>query len=337
MVNIDASQGEGGGQILRTALSLSILTQTPVRLTNIRAKRSKPGLMRQHLTCVRAATAIANAVVLGDELGSSSLIFTPRPVRGGEYAFAIGTAGSCALVLQTVLWPLLFADTPSQVSIEGGTHVDMAPSYEFLKWSFFPAIEKMGVETEISLAKHGFYPGGGGKLQASVRPWQDRHALDLQEQGEGLGQHALCLTANLDATIGIKQLAEVSRHLKWGEDDLQRQGLRNSHGIGNALMLSVRSRAHTEVATSYGGKGKSSEYVAQRVCDEVRHYLSSDAAVGEHMADQLLIPLALAGGKFTTNVISEHVRTNVSIIELFLPVSFNIQKVAAHRYIVACQ
>jgi len=334
MIEIDAAQGEGGGQILRTALSLSILTQTSVRLMNIRAKRPKPGLMRQHLACVRAAAVIGQAVVKGDELGSSDLYFYPSRVCGGEYEFAIGTAGSCALVLQTVLWPLLFADVPSRVTIDGGTHVGMAPSFEFLKWSFIPSLTKMGMNVEVSLGKHGFYPGGGGKLHANINHWLVRHPLDLQIRGEHLGQQALCLISNLDHNISAKQLSEVVSHLKWPEEDLKHQGLRNSHGIGNALMLSVKTAGHTEVASAYGDKTKSSEYVAQQACDEIKRYLRSDAAIGENLADQLLIPLALVGGKFSTNRVSEHLITNSTIIELFLCVKFDIQQINEHHHTV---
>ncbi len=334
MIEIDASQGEGGGQILRTALALSIITQTPIRLTQIRAGRSKPGLMRQHLTCVRAAQAISNAVVEGDTLGSTSLRFKPSAVCAGDYAFAIGTAGSCALVLQTILWPLLFADAASNITIEGGTHVPMSPSYEFLEFCFFPTLAKMGVKSDLSLQKHGFYPGGGGKLQACIHPWKNKLALDLQERGERISQHGLCLIANLDLSIADKQLGEVKRHLNWKQEDLIHQGLRNSHGVGNALLLSVQSTRHTEVVTAYGDKAKSSEYVAQSACDEMKHYLGSDAAVGEHIADQLLIALALGGGRFTTNIISQHFKTNSAIIEQFLPVKFKLEKLNAHKYLI---
>ncbi|WP_295749212.1 RNA 3'-terminal phosphate cyclase [Undibacterium sp.] len=334
MIEIDASQGEGGGQILRTALALSIITQTPIRLTQIRAKRSKPGLMRQHLTCVRAAQAISNAVVEGDTLGSTTLRFKPGAVCAGDYAFAIGTAGSCALVLQTILWPLLFADAASNITIEGGTHVPMSPSYEFLEFCFFPSLAKMGVKTELSMQKHGFYPGGGGKLQACIQPWHNKLPLDLQERGERISQHGLCLIANLDLSIADKQLGEVKRHLNWNQEDLIHQGLRNSHGVGNALLLSIQSTQHTEVVTAYGDKAKSSEYVAQQACDEMKHYLGSDAAVGEHIADQLLIPLALAGGRFTTNIVSEHFHTNCAIIQQFLPNKFRVEKLDTHKYLI---
>ncbi|MBC3872644.1 RNA 3'-terminal phosphate cyclase [Undibacterium flavidum] len=334
MIQIDASQGEGGGQILRTALALSIITQQAVQLKNIRAKRSKPGLMRQHLTCVRAAQAISGATVEGDALGSTQLSFKPGPVKAGEYAFAIGTAGSCALVLQTILWPLLFADAESTVTIEGGTHVPMSPSFEFLEFSFLPAIQKMGVHAQLELLKHGFYPGGGGKLRAELKPWHTQAALDLQSRGERISQHGLCLIANLDQSVADKQLAEVRRYLNWNAEDVVHQGLRNSHGVGNALVLNVQNTEHTEIVTSYGDKSKSSEFVAQQACTEMKHYLASDAAVGEHIADQLVLPLALVGGKFTTNIISEHFKTNCAIIQAFLNVVFKIEKLNAHCYLV---
>ena len=337
VIQIDASQGEGGGQILRTALALSIITRQAVQLTHIRAKRSKPGLMRQHLTCVRAAQAISDADVTGDSLGSTSLSFTPRTIKSGDYHFAIGTAGSCALVLQTVLWPLLFADQTSTITIEGGTHVPMSPSFEFLEFCFLPALQKMGVQVSIELLKHGFYPGGGGQLRAKIAPWTTRHALVLNQRGERISQHGLSLIANLDQSIADKQLSEVRRYLNWNAEDLIHQGLRNSHGVGNALILSAQHTEHTEIVSAYGDKAKSSEFVAQQACNEMKHYLASGAAVGEHLADQLLIPLALVGGSFTTNVVSTHFKTNCEVIKEFLDTSFEVNNVSTHCFKVRVQ
>lgn len=334
IIQIDASQGEGGGQILRTALALSIITRQAVQLNHIRVKRSKPGLMRQHLTCVRAAQAISDAVVTGDSLGSTSLSFTPRTIKSGDYHFAIGTAGSCALVLQTVLWPLLFADKGSTITIEGGTHVPMSPSFEFLEFCFLPALQKMGVQVSIELLKHGFYPGGGGQLCAKIAPWTDRNALSLNQRGERISQHGLCLIANLDQSIADKQLSEVRRYLNWNTEDVIHQGLRNSHGVGNALILSAQHTEHTEIVSAYGDKSKSSEFVAQQACTEMKHYLASGAAVGEHLADQLLIPLALVGGSFTTNVVSTHFKTNCAIIQQFLNVPFEVNSASTHCFTV---
>lgn len=337
MIKIDASQGEGGGQILRTALALSISTQQAIQLTNIRAKRSKPGLMRQHLTCVKAAQAISDAEVTGDSLGSCELSFSPKTVKAGDYQFAIGTAGSCALVLQTILWPLLFADQPSSVVIEGGTHVPMSPSFEFLEYSFLPALRRMGVETQIELVKHGFFPGGGGKIKALIQPWKNRKALDLCQRGERISQHALCLFANLEQSIADTQLAEVKRYLNWSDADVVHHGLRNSHGIGNALILGVQSSEHTEIVTSYGDKSRSSGQVAQVACDEMKQYLKSRAAIGEHLADQLLIPLALAGGRFTCNYMSSHFKTNREIIQRFLNVAFDTSETEQNCFEIAVQ
>ncbi len=336
-LEIDASQGEGGGQILRTALALSIITQTPIVVDNIRAKRSKPGLMRQHLTCVRAAQAISGASVKGDELGSQRLEFTPHYLRGGDYQFAIGTAGSCALVLQTILWPLLFAEQASTITLEGGTHVPMAPCFEFLELSFLPALRKMGVVLDIELLKHGFYPGGGGQLRAKISPWTQPQALHLLSRGEALGQHALALIANLDHSIAERQLKAVRRHLKWGEDALQHQGLRNSHGVGNTLILSAQFSDHTEVVTSHGDKGRTSEKVAQIGCDEMKAYLESKAAIGEHLADQLLLPIALVGGEFTCNVVSLHCETNCAIIARFLEVSIHTTALSDRLFRISCE
>ena len=334
MIQIDASQGEGGGQVLRTALALSIITRQAVQLNHIRAKRSKPGLMRQHLTCVRAAQAISDAELTGDTLGSTSICFKPRTIKAGDYHFAIGTAGSCALVLQTVLWPLLFADGESKVTIEGGTHVPMSPSFEFLEFCFLPTLQKMGVQTKIQLLKHGFYPGGGGQLCAEITPWKTMNALKLNQRGERISQHGLCLIANLDQQIATKQLSEGRRYLNWNEEDVIHQGLRNSHGVGNALILSVQHTEHTEIVSAYGDKSKSSEFVAQQASTEMKHYLGSAAAVGEHLADQLLIPLALVGGTFTTNVTSMHFKTNCAIIQQFLDVQFEIHHASPHCFSV---
>lgn len=336
-IKIDASLGEGGGQILRTALALSIITRQSVQLDHIRAKRSKPGLMRQHLTCVRAAQAISDAEVTGDSLGSTSLCFSPRTIKSGDYHFAIGTAGSCALVLQTILWPLLFADQESTITIEGGTHVPMSPSFEFLEFSFLPALQRMGVQANIDLLKHGFYPGGGGQLRAKIAPWITRSALALKQRGERISQHGLCLIANLDQSVADKQLSEVRRYLNWSAEDVIHQGLRNSHGVGNALILSAQHSDHTEIVSAYGDKSKSSEFVAQQACTEMKHYLGSGAAVGEHLADQLLIPLALAGGVLTTNVMSTHFKTNCAIIQQFLDVQFEIGELSTHRFEVQVQ
>jgi RNA 3'-terminal phosphate cyclase (ATP) len=170
MIELDGSVGEGGGQILRTSLALSMCTGQPVTLNNIRAKRAKPGLMRQHLTCVDAAREVSGAQVQGAELGSQSLAFEPGRVRAGDYRFNVGTAGSCTLVLQTV-WPaLLLAGERSTLTLQGGTHNPMAPPFHFLERSFAPLVRRLGAGVSLTLRRHGFYPAGGGEMQATVEP-----------------------------------------------------------------------------------------------------------------------------------------------------------------------
>ena len=169
MIELDGSQGEGGGQILRTSLALSMATGQPVAIEKIRAGRAKPGLMRQHLACVKAAAQISGAQVEGAELGSQSLRFVPGPVRAGEYRFAIASAGSCMLVLQTVLPPLLLADAPSHLHLSGGTHNPMAPPFHFLERAFAPLVRRLGADLQLVLRRCGFYPAAG-TMAASTSP-----------------------------------------------------------------------------------------------------------------------------------------------------------------------
>ena len=189
MLLIDGSQGEGGGQILRTALGLSLVTGTAFRIEKIRAGRAKPGLLRQHLTAVNAATVIGDALVDGAELGSPALVFRPRSVRPGAYRFAVGTAGSASLVLQTVLPPLLTAGASSILTLEGGTHNPWAPPFDFLARAFLPLLERMGAPVRAAIQRYGFYPAGGGQFTVvgkaalhdsyppraidAARPWRD--------------------------------------------------------------------------------------------------------------------------------------------------------------------
>jgi RNA 3'-terminal phosphate cyclase (ATP) len=179
VIEIDGSFGEGGGQILRSSLALAIVTGQPVRLSNIRAGRRKPGLMRQHLTAVNAAAAICGATVDGERIGATELTFTPGAVRAGEYQFSIGTAGSTTLVLQTVLLPLLTAGGPSRIVLEGGTHNPFAPPFDFLERAYLPLINRMGPNVRATLERPGFYPAGGGRIAIEIEPATGLHGFDV--------------------------------------------------------------------------------------------------------------------------------------------------------------
>jgi RNA 3'-terminal phosphate cyclase (ATP) len=333
MIDIDGSAGEGGGQILRTSLALAMCTGQPVTIDRIRAKRPKPGLMRQHLVCVQAAAAVSGARVQGAELGSRTLMFAPGRVRSGEYSFDIGSAGSCTLVLQTVLPALMTAEAPSRITLRGGTHNGMAPPYHFIARAFAPLVRRLGVGVSLELRAHGFYPAGGGEMHAAIYPPGDGLMLvDIVERGAARAHYAECLLANLAANIAARELNAFGSNSGWTADQLRTVAVRDSNGPGNALMATLEHESLTEVFTSFGDVGVSSERVAGRLWKDVRAYLGREAALGPYLADQWMVPLALAvtargtEAAYTASEITEHSSTNVSVIERFLPVRFALEK-----------
>ncbi len=335
-IEIDGSTGEGGGQILRTSLALAMCTGRPLAMHHIRAKRRKPGLMRQHLTCVQAAESICGAKVDGAEPGSQVLHFEPGAVRSGDYNFNIGSAGSCTLVLQTVLPALMLAHGPSQVSLTGGTHNPMAPPYHFIDRSFAPLLRRLGVGIELSLRRHGFYPAGGGEMSAHIQPAAyGLTPFDLTERGPRLQAYAECLAPALPRSVTERELAVLADKLGWPREQLLTVSVRQNEGPGNALMATLVHEHVTEVATVFGEKGISAERVANDLVRAVRHHQLSDAALGQHLADQWMLPLALAvstrGGEasFSCTELTQHASTNIGVIERFLPVRFGVDQTAA--------
>ncbi len=325
MLHIDGSIGEGGGQILRTALSLSLITGRPFRLSNIRAGRKKPGLMRQHLVCVHAAQTIGQAIVTGADLGSTELTFIPGAVKAGDYHFAIGSAGSTMLVLQTVLPVLLMQEQASTVRLEGGTHNPMAPTVDFIQHGFLPAVAKMGITADVSVLRSGFFPLGGGEVTLTVQPWLDRQSLTLLERGDHQAIHAKAGVVNLEWHIAERELKALAQKL-----DLTSQGplsLYDSRSQGNAVMVEVVYAQHTEVFTALGEVGKLAEQIARGLVRDVKRYLAAPDAVDEHLADQLLLPMALGcGGQMSCRHISDHTRTQAAMIERFLPVRVHLRE-----------
>jgi RNA 3'-terminal phosphate cyclase (ATP) len=326
MIELDGATGEGGGQVLRTALTLSMITGQPFRIVNIRANRPKPGLMRQHLVAVQAAAQLSNAVITGAEVGSQSLAFAPKAIKGGDYEFAIGTAGSCTLVLQTLLPALLYADGPSTVRISGGTHNPMAPPAQFLQRAYCPLLSAMGANIDIELVRSGFYPAGGGVVTASVTPCKKLSPLELMERGERRAGYAEAFVAGVPASVALRELECVGQGMGWGEQQLLVRGLPAEQGPGNALLITLEHEHVTEVFVAFGEKMVRAETVAKNALQEARRYIASKAAVGEHLADQLMLPMALAGsGRFTTESVSQHAITNAEVIARFLPVSISFE------------
>ena len=317
-IQIDGSQGEGGGQILRTALALSMITGQAFELINIRAGRKKPGLMRQHLVCVQASQHISQAYVEGAELHSQHLYFAPQHVQNGKYQFQIGSAGSTTLVLQTLLPALLLQNEASELTIFGGTHNPLAPTADFIEHCFLPALEKLGIKVEFKLNKAGFFPIGAGEIQIKIQPWQHRNKLNLLDRGTLQSTEAFAAVLNLseEAQIAQRELATLNKRLKL---DTQQQFHLNGISQGNTAYVKVAHQNHVQLFTTLGEMRKSAEQIANHLAEQVKQYMESNAAVDEYLADQLLLPLALVqGGEFTAQCISEHTRTQAVMIEKFI-------------------
>ncbi len=329
---LDGSYGEGGGQILRTALALSLCLKRPVHLYNLRARRDRPGLRRQHLACVLAAAEISGAKVNGATLGSQELYFAPGPLRPGGYAFDIGTAGSTTLLLQTILFPLLLAPGPSRLKLKGGTHNPKAPSFDFLAQAFLPLLARMGAKVNLTLRRPGFYPQGGGLLEAEIEPVSGLAPLDIPDRGKLLDIHARALVAGLPRHIAERELKVLAHSLGLPASALNIEELIGC-GVGNAVTVTVRCEHITEVFTGFGERGVRAETVAEHLAAEVKDYLAAQVPVGPYLADQLLLPMALAGGgRFLTTPPTLHTTTNIWVIEQFLPLSFKLRQESERRF-----
>jgi len=324
MIVIDGSAGEGGGQVLRTSLALSLAAGRPFRIEKIRERRPKPGLMRQHLTSVQAAATVGQARVEGDRLGSTTLSFEPEVPQPGEYTFSVGTAGSATLVLQTILPPLLTAAGPSRIAFEGGTHNPWAPPFDFLDRVYLPCVRAMGPVVTAHLVRSGFYPAGGGRFEVAIEPCSTLGPFEALHRGEILGRSVRALIANLPRHIAEREIATALTLLNWSAESGCIEEIRGASGPGNVLMIEIRAGHAREILTGFGESGTPAEAVARRTVDDARRYLAAGVPVGCHLADQLLPLLALAGGgAFRTLKLSRHALTNADVIRNFLDVTID--------------
>lgn len=325
-LTIDGSFGEGGGQILRSSISLALVTGRPIVIENIRAGRQKPGLMRQHLAAVRAAAEIGQAEVEGDELGSRRLSFRPTGVYSGEYYFAIGSAGSATLVLQTVLPALLSASDSSQLRIEGGTHNPFAPPFDFLARAYLPLVRRMGSEVDVTLHRPGFFPAGGGLLAAEVRPAASLGRLEILDRGEIVARRVRVLLARLPEHIAQRECRTIAEETGWGPSCFLVENVSESRGPGNVVLIEIESQQLTEVLVAFGRLGVPAEQVAREAIDEARSYLETGAPVGPHLADQLMLPMGIGayqgtgGGAFRTSPLTLHATTHLELLRQILEI-----------------
>ncbi len=321
MLEIDGSFGEGGGQILRTALSLSCLLRKPFRLFNIRKGRRKSGLMPQHLTCVHALTLIAGAKVCGDEIGSSELIFEPGEPKPGDYFFDIGTAGSTSLLLQAILPPLVFANKESRITLTGGTHVPFSPPYHYISGVFIPMLSRLGIKIQASILQYGFYPKGGGRISVEVFSSAGAKGMSLINRGEVRKVSCISAVSDLPLNIANRQKEAVLRLLEQNNIAAEIETLQaTSYSPGTFVFLESQANNCTAGFSSLGERGKKAETVGEEAARELLDYYSSDACLDPHLADQIVLYLAAAGSvsAFTTSRITDHLLTNLQVIEKFL-------------------
>ena len=326
MLTIDGAMGEGGGQVLRTSLALSAVTGKPFRIEGIRAKRKRPGLLRQHLTAVRAMAEVCGAQVSGDSLGSSALIFEPGETKHGDYHFAVGTAGSATLVFQTVLPPLLVTDGRARIIFEGGTHNPMAPPFDFVAQTFLPLLHRMGASVSAELKRPGFYPAGGGRFQVDLVGGTPLRGLSLLERGPIERVRIKAVVSQIPERVAVREMKTLAGQLADLPIEVDTAQV-ESAGPGNVATVTLRAAHITQTFTGFGEHGVRAEKVAHGLAGEVRKYLTADVPVDEHLADQLLIPLLLAGGgQFRTTEPSLHTRTNAEVIGLFVSGSVTLNE-----------
>jgi len=337
MIIIDGSEGEGGGQIVRNACALSLVTGEPFRITNVRGGRDKPGLMRQHVTAIEAACTIGGSECEGLSVGSSEVGFRPGKVVPGEYRFSVGTAGSTGLVLQTLLPPLMIADAPSRLVLEGGTHNIYAPPFDFVEKTFLPIVNRMGPRVEARLVRHGFYPRGGGRIEVDITPAPLR-TIECVERGALLGRSATAIFAALPFDVADREIKTARTLLPdWPEEAFAVRELPAERGPGNILLLEAQFEHVTEVVSGFGKLGVPAERVAKKAAARMSGYCASEAFAGPYLADQLLLPFALAGGgSFTTVKPSGHSLTAATVIERFVGRNITFERCGDGCYRVSC-
>ena len=261
-------------------------------------------------------------------MGAGEITFSPGKVRAGEYRFAVGSAGSTTLVFQTIMLPLLLAQEKSEIVLEGGTHNGMAPSYEFIQRCFLPVMRKMGCGLDASLSEYGFYPAGGGSWRLEIEPTSNLNELVLVERGGIVDQNALAISARIPAHVTERELDHVQKKCYWPKESLTKKMV-SSVGPGNLMSLSLVMENITEVFDAVGERNVSAERVAGRAVRELKRYLNSEAVVGEHLADQILLPMALGkGGRFTTLKPSQHLLTNIEVIQQLMDVRVSLEEIS---------
>lgn len=318
MIDIDCSSAQGGGQLIRTALALSLLTGKTFRISSARRKAESPGLLRRHLTTIRACEAIGEANVTGADLGSSEFQFSPRNVRGGEFFFRIGSAGSAMLLFQTIVFPLLTAEAPSRVVIEGGTHLPRTPAFDLVARSYLPILQRLGAKVSLTLERPGFSPAGGGRVVVDIAPSRAVATMQILNRGSLTAKRVRAIVAGLPGEIGKRELAYVRSKPCWAAAESTQQQLPHDCGPGNLVVVELEFENVTSVFSSFGDKGVPAEHVAEAAVSDAESYLDHDAPISEHLAEQLLLSCAWSGGgEFRTRALSPTFHASADLFAAF--------------------
>ena len=334
LVIIDGAQGEGGGQIVRSSLALSLVTCRPVRIENVRERRQKPGLRQQHLTAVHAAAEIGRADVEGAEVGSRAITFRPSTLRPGNYLFNVGTAGSTTLVLQTVLPALVTAAGPSKLILEGGTHNPWAPPFDYVAKAFMPLINRMGPHVRCELQRYGFYPAGGGRFTVWIQPSETFAGFDLLQRGPITSHRVRAIIANLPRHIAEREVRTIQSNTDWDHDCFEVEEIEEAAGPGNVVLIELESAEVTEVFSDFGRRGIKAERVASDALRQARAYLEANVPVGPYLADQLMLPLGIsawrggaqAGGAYRTVPLTQHAHTHLAVLRQVLGIAVDVSE-----------
>lgn len=322
MLEIDGSMGEGGGQILRSALALSLLTGKAFHLRKIRANRKpKAGLRPQHLASVRAAASIGSAKIAGASVDSSDLTFEPGPIVPGDYRFAIGTAGATALVLHTIYLPLAWqASGPSRVILEGGTHVSTSPCFHFLDTTWRAYMERLGLRIRLEMTRPGFYPRGGGEVIVYIQPCTELHGLNLRQGIDVTRATGFSAGAGVPEHVAKRQARRATERLKRKGIDAEIELQTWEGGPGSVLGIVIDTAPMPAFFFGLGARGKPAETVADEAAEQAIAFAGARAPVDAHSADQLLLPLCFSNdaSEFHVQAITRHLTTNIAVIGMFV-------------------